>query len=197
MKRAFYISLFTLTGMFSFSQLTIKPGIGLTVTSLGVTNGSASAKPNGLIGGSVMIGKGLYIEPGIFWVWKSSHVTSNSSSSTTQDFNTSLSGIRIPLSIGFHLLGSDSSGFHLRVFGGGSAYFITNNSAALDQVSLNKAIWAVHAGAGVDIWHLFLDASYEWSLTNLQSASQNPSSVQVGKMNSLYIVAGINLTLGH
>jgi hypothetical protein len=85
------------------------------------------------------------------------------------------------------ILGNEKSTLSLRGFGGASAFFITNVSDNIDNADINKTNFGVFAGAGLDIWKLFLDVSYEWSLTNLQD---NVSAIEVGKTNSLYLNAG-------
>ena len=195
MKGTLFIFLLTLATMFSFSQMTIKPGLGLNVTGMTVTNGTATSKADGLVGASIMFGeRRFYFEPGIFWVWKSSHVTGNNST-TSEDFSTSLGGVRIPVTIGYHLPLSVGSKIGLRVFTGVSDFFITNTSADVSQLDINKSNWSWHAGAGIDIYRFYLDASYEWCLTSLQSASQATNGIQLGKTHTLYIVVGFNIRL--
>jgi hypothetical protein len=174
---------------FSFSakaQTTLKPHVGLNFTDISVTGGEASGKAGFLAGVSVAFGKKIYFEPGLQYVVKSSEITSTGSN-PTWDPNTSLSGFRIPVALGINLLGNEKSMLSLRGFGGASAFYITNTSENLDNADINKTNFGVFAGAGLDVWKLFLDVSYEWSLTNLQ---ENVSAIEVGKTNSLYLNAG-------
>ena len=105
------------------------------------------------------------------------------------DFQASLSGIRIPLAVGINVLGSEASTVTVHVFGGPSAFFITGTDE-LNKDSLNTANFGLFAGAGIDFWKLFLDVSYEWSLTNIQ---KDIDQIDLGKTRTLFITAGIRL----
>ena len=113
------------------------------------------------------------------------------SQSLFEDAKGEINGIRVPVAIGIKLLGSDSTG-GLRVFGGGSAFFLTGVGGDFEKDDFEKAFWGVFAGVGIDFWKLFLDASYEWSLTNVQKDVQD---VDVGKSRSIFINAGIRIRL--
>jgi opacity protein-like surface antigen len=168
------------------AQTTLKPHVGLNFTDFSVTGGEASGKAGFLAGLSVAFGKKIYFEPGLQYVQKSTEITSTNNT-PSWDPNTSISGFRVPVAVGINLLGSEKTMFSLRGFGGASAFFITNASDNIDDDNLNKTNFGVFAGAGVDIWKIFVDLSYEWSLTNLQ---ENVSSIEVGKTNSLFLNAG-------
>ncbi len=84
---------------------------------------------------------------------KSNKITENT---TSVDFDAKLSGIRIPLMVGYHLLGKEKDVFGLRAFGGGSAYFLsTFTSNGVDVDDFKKAQYGVFLGVGADI-SLFL-----------------------------------------
>jgi hypothetical protein len=176
-----------------FSQTTIKPAIGLNFTdwSKNVSTGDFQAKAGYQIGGSVAFGKKIYIEPGLFYVGKSTQFTS-SDTETSQDFKQDLQGFRVPVAVGFNLLGSESTLVGLRGFGGLSAFVLTGTKGEINKDDLKNASFGAFAGAGVDIWKLFVDLSYEWSLTNIQ---KDVSSIDVGKTRTLFINAGIRINL--
>jgi Outer membrane protein beta-barrel domain len=190
------ILLYVLAVLSSFSaiaQTTIKPTIGMNFTDITVTDGEAKGKAGSLIGGSVAFGKKFYVEPGIYWVGKSTEITSSTSSTTNLDAK--LKGIRVPVSVGFNFLGNEKTTFALRGFGGASGFFITSVSDDIDKDNINTTNWGLFAGAGLDIWKLFLDISYEWSLTNMQKDISNIGQTEVGKTRSLFINAGIRINL--
>ena len=173
-----------------FSQVTIKPAAGLNFTDFskdGAPGGKAQAKVGWQLGGSVAFGNKFYWEPGLFYVGKSTEFTSTLTS--TSDVKTSFSGIRIPLNVGYQLIGNEKSAATLRIFGGISGFFITS-SDYIDKDSLNTSIFALHAGAGVDIWKLFVDFSYEWSMTNIQN---DIHAIDLGKTRTVFINAGIRI----
>ena len=191
MRRIFLSMLVLVTAVTANAQITLKPHVGLNITDVSVNGGDASGKAGFLAGLSVAFGKKIYFEPGLQYVVKSTEITSSSAPSTW-DPSTSFSGFRVPVALGINLLGSEKSTLSLRGFGGASAFFITNVSDNIDNADINKTNFGVFAGAGLDVWKLFLDVSYEWSLTNLQ---ENVSTIEVGKTNSLYLNAGFRFNL--
>lgn len=189
MKRKIFFLLLSLTALNGVrAQVTLKPTVGINFTDLKIDGKEASAKPGFLIGLSAEFGKKIFFEPGIHYVVKSSEISSTTPSST--DFKTELSGIRIPLRVGVNLLGNQASTFTLHGFGGVSGFFVTSVSDGINKDDINSPSWGVFAGAGVDIWKFFVDLSYEWSLTDI---SKDNISAQLGKTNSLFINAGLRL----
>jgi hypothetical protein len=171
------------------AQTTIKPAIGINFTDFSKTSyGDYQSRVGWQLGGSVAFGQKVYFEPGIFYSQKSSTYTTTSSTNKV-DFD--VSGFRIPVAVGVNVLGDSKSGVGLRIFGGGSGYFVTGNKG-LNGIDISKANWGLFAGAGVDFSMIFVEASYEWSLTNLSS---NFTTAEIGKARSLFINAGIRLPL--
>lgn len=171
------------------AQATIKPHIGVNLTDVAISTDeiSASGKAGVLAGLSVAFGKKFYIEPGLQYVAKSTAYTSTVEPDFDQDY--SLKGFRVPVAVGINFLGNQKSLVTFHGFGGLSAFFVTSDNYDFD---INKANWGVFAGAGVDIWKLFLDVSYEWSLSELSS---NVNNIEIGKTRTLYIDAGIRINL--
>ena len=193
--KSLFLSFFALlTVSFLSAQTTIKPTVGLNFTDFsndisGV--GEFKAKTGWQIGGSVAFGKKFYFEPGIFYTAKSTEFQT-SSSVTAPDQKTNINGIRIPLGVGLNLIGNEKTLVGLRGFGGVSGFFLTSVGDNLDKNDFEKANFGVFAGAGIDIWKLFLDLSYEWSMTNIQS---DVSQIDIGKSRSLFINAGLRINL--
>ncbi len=176
------------------SQITIKPTLGLNFNdfSKDQSTGDYKAKPGGLIGASVAIGKKVYLEPGLFYAVKSTEFVSTGSSGIP-DVNTQLKGFRVPVALGFNLVGNEKSTVSIRGFGGGSAFFITNVvSDVFNPDNISKANWGVFAGAGLDFWKFFLDMQYEWSLTDIQ---KNVTTVDVGQTRTIFINAGLRINM--
>ena len=174
----------------TYAQLEIKPAIGINATNFSENpeNGETSAKIGWQLGGTVCFGDKLYGEGGIFWTYKSNEYNSETDTIT---FNTEMSGIHIPVMVGYHLLGKGTGAFGLRVFGGASVLILTKVDALdLTKDDFNKANWGVFLGAGVDFSILFLDIKYEWSLTDVSSVT----SYNVGKAKTLFINAGVRLS---
>jgi Outer membrane protein beta-barrel domain len=185
-------SLFTITIL--AAQTTIKPGVGLNFTdfSQDPVGGEFKAKVGWQIGGSVAFGKKFYIEPGLFYVGKSTEFQTTASGTPTLQENADINGIRIPLAVGVNLIGNEKTLVSLRGFGGASAFFLTSVGGDLDKDDFEKSNFGVFAGAGLDFWKLYLDLSYEWSLTNVQ---KDVSLIDVGKTRSLFITAGLRINL--
>jgi hypothetical protein len=187
-----FVALFTVSVL--AAQTTIKPTVGLNFTDFSNDisgAGEFKAKTGWQIGGSIAFGKKFYIEPGIFYTSKSTEFQSSVSPSIP-DESTSINGIRIPLTVGLNLLGNEKTMFSLRGFGGLSGFFLTSVGDDLDKDDFESTNFGVFAGAGIDVWKVFLDLSYEWSLTNVQ---KNVSQIDVGQARSLYINAGIRINL--
>lgn len=175
----------------SYAQLELKPAIGLNFTNFSKdpTTGKTSAKVGWQLGGTISIGNKFYGEGGLFWTYKSNEFTEDA---TNNKFNTTLSGIRFPAMVGYHLIGKEGGLVGLRAFGGASVFIITKvNALDLTKDDFNKASWGVFLGAGIDVSMFFVDLKYEWSLTNVSSVT----SFDVGKSKSLFVNAGIRLSL--
>jgi len=174
----------------TYAQLEIKPAIGINATSFSEdpSNGETSANVGWQLGGTIAIGDKFYGEGGIFWTYRSNEYKSDADTIT---FNTEMSGIHIPVMVGYHLLGKGTGSFGLRAFGGASVLILTKVDALeLTKDDFNKASWGVFLGAGLDFSILFLDVKYEWALTDVSSVS----SFNVGKAATLFINAGVRLS---
>lgn len=192
--KSLVLSVFALFTMNVLSaQTTIKPGVGMNFTdfSNNIAGGDFTAKAGWQLGGSVAFGKKFYFEPGIFYTAKSTQFQS-SNTLVLPDQKTNINGIRIPLAVGLNLIGNDKSLVSLRGFGGLSGFFLTGVGEDLDKDNFEKFNFGVFAGAGIDFWKLFLDVSYEWSLSNVQS---DVSLIDVGKSRSLFVTAGLRIPL--
>ena len=175
----------------SYSQMEIKPAIGINFTgfSQDPENATSSAQLGWQLGGTVSFGDKLYGEGGIFWTYKANDI---SEMDTNITLSTSLSGIRIPIIVGYHLIGNESSLIGLRAFGGASITIISNVDAEdLSKDDFTSPTYGVFLGAGVNFTMFFLDLKYEWSLSDVSSIS----SFDVGKARTLFINAGVRLSL--
>lgn len=187
----FLIFCFTMVSEQGSAQVVIKPSAGINFTdfSKDPNTGKYKARVGYQLGGTVALGKKVYVEPGIFWLKKSTEYISEVSNQN--DVKYDISGIRIPVAIGFNLLGNEKSPISLRAFGGASAFLLTSVKD-LDKDDFKFASWGLFAGAGLDITIIFAEASYEWSLTNVQ---KDISQINVGNSRSLFINAGVRIPL--
>jgi len=160
------------TASFAFGQWSLKPtaGINITDASKDTDTHVSKGKIGWQFGGTALIGKKFYVEPGVFYQQQSVEFTH--STDTELNIDHKMTGIRIPVSVGYHLLGAESTDLNIRIFGGGSGYFITGVDGDLDKDDITSPQWGVYAGAGVDFWLLFLDLKYQWSVTDITSITQ-------------------------
>jgi hypothetical protein len=179
----------------AFSQeAVIKPTLGVNFTNFSKdpSTGEYKSQLGWQIGGSVSFGKKFYVEPGVFYAKKSTdYVNSNSGADSTIRY--SLGGVRIPLAVGYSIIGGGNikAPVGLRVFAGGSAFILTNVSEG-NKSDYKSTAWGVFAGAGLDIGIFFLDLKYEWSLTNIQN---DISMVDIGQTRTIYINLGFRIPI--
>ena len=174
-----------------FGQFELKPALGLNFTSFSndPTNATTSAQVGWQVGGTVSIGDKWYGEGGIFWVHKSNEITEET---TDIKFDTELSGVRIPLMAGYHLLGKEAGMAGLRAFGGASIFFLSDVTVEnFSSDDFESASYGVFLGLGVDIAMFFVDVKYEWSLSDVTSVSE----FDLGQSRSLFINGGIRIGL--
>ncbi len=168
--------------------LELKPALGITFTNVSrdPAGGSANGQVGYQLGGSALIGERLYFEGGLFLAKKSVEFTSTATSS--RKFETGLTGLRIPVMVGYHLLGHPSEFLSLRVFGGGSLFMVTNVKApGLTKADFTSPTYGLFAGVGLDLMMFFADLQYEWSLSNYSHLA----ALDVGQSRSLYLNAGV------
>ena len=192
MKKSFLLSIAALfITAFAISQTTIKPTIGLNITDFSKSDdGTAKGKVGYQFGGSIAFGKKFYIEPGVFYVGKSTAFTITNQ--TNNEFKADIKGVRVPVALGLNVLGNEKSFVSVRGFGGVSGFFVTSVGDDVDKSELNSTNWGLFAGAGVDIFKFFVDMSYEWSLTDIQ---KDVSAINIGKSRTFYINAGLRINL--
>ncbi len=174
----------------AYSQVELKPAIGINVSNVSKDpdTGNAKGQVGYQVGASVLIGEKFYVDPGIFFVKKSTQFVEEGTS--PQELKLNMSGIRIPVAVGYHLLGNEESLAALRILGGGSAFFMTSVDAeGANKEDFKSPSWGLFAGAGLDIWILFLDVKYEWSLTDVSSVTD----FDIGKYRSFYSNLGVRI----
>jgi hypothetical protein len=178
-------------GFIAQSQ-TLKPTFGINFTDV-VSNGdgSSTGRTGWQFGASALFGDKIYVEPGIFYQSKSAEFSS-STNLNDPDLKADFRGIRIPVAFGYNVIGNPETTASLRLYGGPSGFFVTDTGDDLVKNDVNSPAWGVFAGAGLDIWKLFLDVSYEWSVTDIQSSFTN---IDFGKTNGLFANAGVRIRL--
>lgn len=181
----------SLSASFSYAQPILKPSVGMNISSVSKSSDFAHAvgQPSWQGGISIAYGDGLYGEIGAFFVNKSTDLQDTLSNEYITDFE----GIRIPVTIGYQIVGNENSRGGVRLFGGGSLFWITALETNLDydKDDFKPRAGGVFAGLGVDFLFLFAETKYEWSLTEL---SEVPD-FNLGTHRSFFLTAGLRLPL--
>lgn len=190
MKSILPVSLFCCLVSVAFSQnIVLKPGIGINVSNFSKDpeTGKFTGQVGYQIGGSVVFGRKFYVEPGIFYGQLSTKYTDNTTSAADLTFN--ISGIQIPVTVGYNLIGHEKGAFNARVFGGGSVFIVTNVNQG-EKSEYTSPTWGVFAGAGVDFLIFFIDLKYQWSLTNVAE-----NSTDIGESRTFFVNVGVKIPI--
>jgi len=188
------LTLTLLLGVIVFvqAQVEIKPTFGLNFSKLSdePDNFNQSSRVGYQLGGTIEIGKKLYFEPGIFWVKMGSELAHDTASNL--DYKTDINALHIPAFVGYQIIGGDKENiFGLRVFGGPTLSWVTSIKAddtKLNKDDFNSMIWGIDAGAGIDLWILFLDMGYEWGLSEVFKDDPNNA-----KNNAFWANIGVRI----
>lgn len=195
MNRKIVFSLIAVLGFTAASQaqLTVKPVTGISITNFSKTpQGSTSkAKIGYQVGATASYGDRYYVESGILYSVRNTEFSSTDAA-VKMNKDALIKGIRVPLTLGAYVIGDSKSFLGVRAFGGGSGYYITSTGKDVDKSSLNRMNWGLQAGVGVEVWKAFVEASYDWSLTNI---SKDVKTIDLGKHRTIFIQAGLKFTL--
>jgi len=177
MKKSIIILLaaMLITPIATFAQLKIKPSFGINFANIKDSEGNFAidGQTGFSVGGTVQIGRKFVVEPGVFWQ-KDKYEIKDIAGTAGEVIKGDYSSIKIPLYLGFYIIGDSKSTLGIKVFGGPSAKF--NLGAGSDELGgigeigtddIQNAIWGVKAGAGVDFLFLFADLGYNWGLNDV------------------------------
>lgn len=145
------------------------------------------AKAGYQFGAAVLIGDKFYVEPGIQFVRSSREVTTE----TVDQIDFSQNYLKIPVYAGYHLLGHESGPLALRLFAGPAVSIAGKIKKGEDQISkddIKNAHFLLDAGIGVDVFFLFVEANYEFALTDYFADETHGS-----KHSAFIINAGIHI----
>ena len=157
------------------------------------------AKIGGQIGANVMIGNRFHLNPGIAYFTRSTEF----SSSGDVNLDQTVEGVTIPILIGYRFVDPTTEPFlNFRLSAGPSLMFLTttkyDNGEATEAVNWNDSQWGAQIGAGLDISIFFIDAGYEFGLTNTHDGLKEDSGFfeDFGKIkqNTFIINAGVRLS---
>lgn len=156
------------------AQITIKPAFGINFASINTDKVKMEGKTGYMIGGTVAFGSKFVVEPGIFWQRENFEAT-NAWDTGADVIKGNYNNLKIPVYLGYYIIGDAKSTLGIRVFGGPSAKFVL--SADFDDADvkdkLNSAIWGVKAGAGVEFSLFFAELGYNWGLNEVFKDIEN------------------------
>ena len=169
MKKAIAIIFLLSFYLSGFSQTVIKPAIGMNFTHL--SNDPLSYETTGRIGwqigGTITFGDKFYLEPGIFW--EKNNWNLQNLDPQIPEFTNDMSALKIPLFIGINVIGeADEQNFH--IMGGPTMRIVTDvdpGTTGKTKDDFNDFIMGIDIGAGISLGKIFIDAGYEWGLTNI------------------------------
>ncbi len=173
--------------------VSLRPSFGVNFTHLtneGVQWNSTGQRAGFQVGASVLVGDKFYVEPGIFWNTISKDIY-DVNNPDPEIFNNTINSIRIPVTVGFHLIGEESSIFDIRIFGGAGGSFVTGvntEAPGLAKDDFSPLLLDLHAGAGIDFWILFIEWHYLHGLTPVFNEGAND-----GRLQGFYSNLGLRL----
>ncbi len=193
MKKITFLAAATLFVFGLSAQVSIRPSFGFNATHLtneSVAWNSANQRIGYQFGVGLMVGDKLYFEPGIYWntITKDLYKVDDPTKTT---FTNTINAIRIPVDVGYHIIGDEDGFFDLRLFGGVGGSFVTqvnSDSQDLSKDDFKSMLFDVHAGVGIDLWFFFIDWSYLQGLTPVFNEGAND-----GKLQGFYSNIGIRL----
>ncbi|NVK27834.1 MAG: PorT family protein [Flavobacteriia bacterium] len=196
MKRVTTIIAAVLVASSAFAQtISVRPSFGFNLTHLtneGVQWNSKEQRLGYQFGAGLMVGDKFYVEPGIYWNTMTKDLY-DVNDPNEEIFSNTIHSIRLPVTVGYHLIGDESGIFDLRIFGGAAGSFITSvNSDApgLEKDDFNSLLLDLHAGVGIDLWILFVEWHYLQGLTPVFNEGAND-----GKLQGFYGNIGLRFRL--
>jgi hypothetical protein len=173
MKKAIFTFLVVLSStLATMAQVEIKGGGGVNFMAIKPesTDYTIEGRIGYQFGAGVLIGEKFFVEPSVFWQRTSQYVTDKEDTENIQNL-TDLSSIRVPVMLGYHIVGGkEEKAFALRIFAGPAGTFLTKVNSDLTDLTkddFNKFLVDIDAGLGIDILFLFLDAHYSFGLSKV------------------------------
>lgn len=146
-------------------KLSIVPELGMNSSTLSKTSTHANFGFN--IGVGLRFGKRKHLYTGIYYKtirYEATIDTSGASIPTFREVNSSY--LVVPLMYG--LTPIKTRFFDLRLFGGAAAFLNqTGEVKGLSSIKPSDTVWNLRAGAGINIWKIECNFSYDLGLTRM------------------------------
>lgn len=191
-------------GLRANAQYEIRPTIGFNLSDVNTSpdGTSTSAKAGWQIGGQLVIGHRFHLYPGIFYRQTVTEYSISGENGTEAiETKEKIAAVQIPILVGFRLLDPDNDPFaNVRLFAGPTLQFNTKNEFTNEdvdnQINWKKSTWGARLGGGLDIAFLFVDAGYEFGLSNTFETDETlGESFKDTKHNTFFLNAGVRIRL--
>lgn len=142
-------------------------------------------------GVSALVGEKFYVEPGVQWATTTKDLVDKDDPESV-NFKTNINMFRIPVLLGYHVLGNEESLADLRIFAGPAGSFITGVKSDADDISkddFKNFLFDLDAGAAVDVWIFFIEWHYIFGLTPVFQEGSD------GKLQAFYGNLGVRIRL--
>lgn len=167
----FLITLLMSISIYATAQFSLRPQIGynssvITKNFNDLTFGTEAGFQFGI---DAQIGRDFYIQPGIIWESANNELRE---SLNTNTISMQVNRIRIPVMLGYKLLGSETSGLiDFRAYTGPNVSFVVDkdldNTSLISKNDFKNAVYGWNAGIGLDLALLFVDAGYSFGLSEI------------------------------
>jgi len=183
------------------AQVEIRPYLGANFSNVSKTPDGAStqAKIGGQIGASLMIGNKFHLNPGISYFSRTTEYVYSDSPELNTDLV--INGVSIPILVGYRFIDPTTEPvLNFRIQAGPSLMFLTKQeftgNSDDESIDWENSQWGGQIGAGLDIFIFFIDATYEFGLTNTFDGGENNTISEFTKVknNTFYINAGVRLS---
>ncbi len=152
-------------------------------------------------GADLLLGSKWFLRPGVHFQVRNLNYTladvdaDGEPIGTETEFRYTSRSLRVPLSVGVHLLDPDNDPpVNVYLLGGPTALFNLNADLDNDQLDVETSAtqWYFGFGGGAELGFLFVEGGYDVAMTDVfngDAFNTNP------KVNQLYAVAGVRLQL--
>ncbi len=180
MKKSALLLITALVSSMLYGQIALGPKIGINVNRLStdmsesITLLKEQSKSGLQVGAFARVGGKTYIQPEILISGRGGKINLTSTGSSPVNYEYSMTALDIPVLIGNKIFNTPVA--KLRMFGGPVASFNLNKKLKINELNhtsedihIKDAIWAIAAGAGVDVLMFTFDIRYELGLNNISS----------------------------
>jgi hypothetical protein len=187
-KNIYFLFFLLLIGTGTYSQISLRPQLGVNFGSLDYksVHGSVKAKTGFHFGADLQLGGTIYIQPGL-------NISTNKLQ--VEDFgDIDITEMNIPILLGLKFMQSGSKAFGLRAFVGPNFSFniketIDEKFTDISKDDLKNFQLSGIVGGGLDFSILFVDIGYKFGLTKYIETEDADQSID-------YFIGNVGLRIG-